>query len=410
MKFLKISPAATAPKPPPTPCGTTRHTLPPTLPQAQPEPVRNRCGTTRTTLPMVPRTMSKPVASLPEKVTAVSKLAEIQTAAPVDGFQSLPEHIRAEAKERLKFLQYVREEKILSPGTPDPLIVAKVAANRAEEFPILRSSGQGGKSQLTIHSFRNWARRLREFRKDNPNADDLMALASSYKRGSVYQTRDLIPAYGDRGFWQDFNAAYLNQNKLDLTAAREVAAFALRKRRPEAPVPSVSQVRTYVRHLPLEVVIAGREGEVAWRNTICDYITRDWSETQPGELLIGDSRDFDTRVRVEKAPGVWIAVRPKIACLMDARSWMPAAWTITAEPVRADTIMRTLLQYVVSTDGQPPAMCYFDNGKDYCKTGFSTPLKIGKYEHSIFKELGIVLTNARPSMPAPRPLSASSGT
>ena len=41
-------------------------------------------------------------------------------------------------------------------------------------------------------------------------------------------------------------------------------------------------------------------------------------------------------------------------------------------------------------------MCYFDNGKDYCKQGFSTPLAIGEHEHSIFRELGVTLTNATP--------------
>ena len=107
-------------------------------------------------------------------------------------------------------------------------------------------------------------------------------------------------------------------------------------------VPSISQVRNYVRHLPLGVLIAGREGEVAWRNTICDYINRDWQDTEPGELLIGDSRDFDTRVRIQRN-GEWVAVRPTIAVLMDARSWMPAAWTITVNPVNADTLCHTLL-------------------------------------------------------------------
>ncbi len=241
-------------------------------------------------------------------------------------------------------------------------------------------------------------RRIREYRDLNGNSGgegDLMALATTYKRGSIYQTADHLPAYGDRQFWIDFNAAYLNQNKLELTTAREIAAFALRKRNSAAAVPSVAQVRYYVSHLPMGVLIAGREGEVAWRNTICDYINRDWSDTEPGELLIGDSRDFDTRIRVQQG-GKWVAVRPSIAVLMDARSWMPAAWTITASPVNADTLMWTLLQYVCKNGGQPPGMCYFDNGKDYCKQGFSTSIKVGKYEHSIFKELGIVLTNAKP--------------
>ncbi|MBR7143412.1 MAG: hypothetical protein IKD10_00595, partial [Lentisphaeria bacterium] len=101
------------------------------------------------------------------------------------------------------------------------MIVAKVAAARVEEFPILRQSGQRGASQLTYNNYRNWQRRLNEYRSTPgavPGEGDLQALATNYKRGgSVYKTADGIPAYGDRQFWLDFNAAYLNQNKLDLT-------------------------------------------------------------------------------------------------------------------------------------------------------------------------------------------------
>ena len=226
--------------------------------------------------------------------------------------------------------------------------------------------------------------------------DDLLALASSYRRGSIFDTPDHIPADPRlKQFWKDFNAVYLNQNQLEITVAREVAVFALRQRDPTAVPPTIAQVRYYVKHLPPEILIAGREGEVAWRNNFCDYISRDWSETAPGKLLVGDSRDFDTRVRIKEGDK-WIAVRPHIVALMDARSWVPAAWTITVKPVCGDTILETLLQYCILTNGQPPSMCYFDNGKDYCKQGFSTPLKVGNFEHSIFRELGIQLVNATP--------------
>ena len=273
-----------------------------------------------------------------------------------------------------------------------------MAVGRAAEFPILLSSGQRGKSQLTYQNYRNWRRRIAEYRKDNgaSAAGDLLALCTSYQRGSVYRSDGGIPAYGDPQFWRDFNAAYLNQNCLKLTTARDVAAFALRRRTPGAVPPSVAQCRAYVKRMPKELIVAGRMGEVAWRNSICDYISRDWDGTMPGELLIGDSRIFDTRVRVEQPDGSFRAVRPAIVCLLDARSWMPAAWTITVDGVDSSVIMRTLLQYIVEQEGRAPSMCYFDNGKDYCKQGFSTPLVCGKYEHSIFKELGITLVNAQP--------------
>lgn len=71
----------------------------------------------------------------------------------------------------------------------------------------------------------------------------------------------LFPACGDREFWLDFNSAYLNQRKLDLTVARQVAVFALRQRKPGATPPSIYQVRKYVKSLPPEIVTFARTGE-----------------------------------------------------------------------------------------------------------------------------------------------------
>ena len=58
---------------------------------------------------------------------------------------------------------------------------------------------------------------------------------------------------------------------------------------------------------------------------------------------------------------------------------MSAYW-ITTEPVNADTLIRTLALYCLNTGGQPPAVAYFDNGKDYCAQGFSTPLVVDGVE------------------------------
>ena len=71
----------------------------------------------------------------------------------------------------------------------------------------------------------------------------------------------LFPACGDRVFWLHFNAAYLNMNRLCLTAAYKVAVFALRQRKPRATPPSIYQVRKYVKSLPPEIVTFARTGE-----------------------------------------------------------------------------------------------------------------------------------------------------
>ena len=117
----------------------------------------------------------------------------------------------------------------------------------------------------------------------------------------------------------------------------------------------------------------------------------------PGECVIGDSRTFDTRVRVwDDENNRWIAVRPNITGLLDARSWYFASYWITAEPVNSGTLIDTLALYLHNTGGEPPKFAYFDNGKDYTARGYSTPFEAGGKEHSIFGELGIQLVTALP--------------
>ena len=74
------------------------------------------------------------------------------------------------------------------------------------------------------------------------------------------ETEIKLPRSGDREFWLDFNAAYLNRNKLYLTTAWQIAASALRQRDPSATPPSVSQARRWIKSLPPEIVTVARDG------------------------------------------------------------------------------------------------------------------------------------------------------
>ena len=311
---------------------------------------------------------------------------------------SVPENLpaqrteyRTEAMERLLFLDLVAQMKRERGDLSDPDAVQAVAIQHQAQFRLLLSSGQHGKGQLTYNNYRNWTRLLHQAAQGRSltREESLRALAPRYKTGRKEQTA------GDPKFWEELCKFYLHPNKPDLTSCRKIAANLLRQRNPVAVIPSLAQCYYYIKRLPVEVVIRGREGETAWRNSCCDYITRDWTDTQPGELLIGDSRTFDTRVKIwDEAQQKWQAVRPTVAALMDARSWFLAGWEITADPVNAETLIDTLAQYILNNGNQPPAMCYFDNGRDYCAQGFATPLTVEGHDHSIFQELGIKLTNA----------------
>ena len=161
------------------------------------------------------------------------------------------------------------------------------------------------------------------------------------------------------------------------------------------PVPTYAQVRYQLAKLDPSTVILAREGEEAFKNRCVDFIRRDWSQILPGECLIGDSRIFDTRVKVwDDQKQRWIAVRPNIAGLLDARSWYLPAYWITTEPVNSLTLIDTLRLYFRVSGGTAPAHIYFDNGKDYCAKGFSTDFDAEGTPHSIFRELGIKLINS----------------
>ncbi len=296
----------------------------------------------------------------------------------------LPVDARGKAAERLRFVRLVEITKATR-RLSDADACEFVAVNHALEFPILRSSGHGGASQLTYNNLRNWRPAVRQGGGDD---EILRRLADGYTRG-------IQKARGDARFWEYFYAFYLNLNRLPISVAYRNAAAKMRAIDPTVRIPTLAQARYRIAQLDPAVVILAREGEEACKNRCIDYIKRDWRDIPAGEVVIGDSRTFDTRVRVlDPQTGKYRAARPTIAALIDGRSWFMSAYWITTEPVNAETLIRTLALYCLNTGGQPPAVAYFDNGKDYCAQGFSTPLVVDGVEHSIFRELGITLINS----------------
>ena len=319
------------------------------------------------------------------KPTVIRAMTVRQVRQPI-AVAELPAASRAKAAERLRFVRLVQSVK-RQQRLSDPDAVALVAVTRCEDFPILVRAGKNGSSALIYNNYRNWGRAIRECAND---ADALELLADNYSRGRQ-------PLKGDHLFWEYFHAFYLNLNRLPLAAAYRMAVDKMRSIDPKCKVPSIASARYDVANMDMMTVIMAREGETAARNCCVDFIRRDWSGIAAGFCVIGDSRTFDTRVRVwDDAAQKWRAVRPTIAALIDARSWYFAAYWITVEPVNSDTLINTLALYCHNTGGVPPAVAYFDNGKDYCAQGFSTPLVVEGYQHSIFQELGIRLQNATP--------------
>ncbi|MBP5531580.1 MAG: Mu transposase C-terminal domain-containing protein [Lentisphaeria bacterium] len=292
---------------------------------------------------------------------------------------ALPADVRAVARERAHYIGMV-DEAAVTRRLSKPDAALWVATNYAECFPNLTRGGHHGASTLTFSSYKNWKRKLA---KDG-------TLADNYRRGAQ-------PVKGDERFWNLFYGMFLNQNRLPLAQAYKLAARKMKELDPTVPVPSICAARLAASRLDPAAVILAREGESAFKNRCMDFIRRDWTDVAPGECVIGDSRTFDTRVRIwDDGKQAWIGVRPTITGLLDARSWFFGAYWITAEPVNAGTLIDTLALYLHNTGGVPPRYAYFDNGKDYTARGYSTPFEAGGKEHSIFGELGITLITALP--------------
>ena len=332
--------------------------------------------------------LCKPIVTTPEK-SVVTTLMPPTISMPSSALEAsrMPESVRRTAEERLLFLAKVDEIKMEEPKLTDPLAVIQAAIRWKECFSILQSSGQRGTSQLTYENYRNWKRRVRGL----PMEACLTALADQYKRGWTDPRAD---KYNE--FYTLFNRIWLHANRQKITESYRNTRDTLQRVNPTAAIPSLPAVRYYIKHLPKEVIIHECEGEVAWRNRCCDYAERDWSMIDPGYLVVGDSRPFDTWVRVRTSDGGWAAKRPVLSGLMDARSWYMVSWMITRDSVKTDDQIKLMAQYCCATGGHPPVEAYFDNGKDYVAAGYSTPMALAGQDYSIFAALGIRLTRANP--------------
>lgn len=331
----------------------------------------------QTALPATTATLPvRRVAELPAKPRLMP------AAVPVE---QLPHEARAKADERLKFVQLVREVRELD-RLPLPQAAAEVERRYWDTFHYLCRAGKGGKSALTYNNYRNWAPAVQA---GGSMTDIRQRLADGYRRG-------VRPATGDQRFWTYLYSAWLSENRMPVTVAYDVAVKRLRMDNPEVIPPTINQARYRIAQIESDIKTACRFGETAYKNKYMDYITREWSHMPPGDLIVGDNRTFDTRVRIyDEDKQKWIGVRPIICALIDARSWYFTAWEISPQAICSWDIANTLAQYV-GRYGAPPARgAYFDNGLDFCAQGFSKPLILpGGQEHSIFAELGMALTNS----------------
>ena len=316
------------------------------------------------------------------RVEALPAVAAPVTATAVE----LPAQVRAKARERLEFCRAVADLMERS-GRGQEESVRMVALREASRFPGLIAGGKNGASQLTIHSLRNWMRKLGRDSRGRVRWDNLDGLCDAYVRGGIQEVEDLR---GAPEFWELFNSFYLHRNQLSISESYRLAAELTRRDHPLAIIPNEHQARYWVGKLDIAAVVLARHGEEALKNNFIDFIRRDWNALNSGEMLVSDHRVFDLWVRTwSPEKNNWVAVRPWICGMMDARSWLMPGWMITTENPNTNTIISTLGLAMLNNNLTPPCYLYTDQGKDFLAQGFNKPVTLDGVEHSILRELGI---------------------
>lgn len=293
--------------------------------------------------------------------------------------------------ERLKFCRTVWE--MTRRGMATDLAISTVAG-RVDEYPILSAKGRkGGGTALRPHNYRAWMRLLGKVR-GKPNWANASALADRY--GKNIRGRAGAPV-----FWSLFEGYYLTPQRMSVQEAyrRAVKQMQTRENLIGLQCPSERQVRywlgTYADH---NAIAMKRMGEKWADDRLIGYIRRDWSGVHPNQILFGDHHQLDCMVRVwseEKAQ--WQSTRPWLTVWMDARSHYFAGWTLRTEDPSHVPILIALAAAIANATS-PPEYLYFDNGKDYLKTGFTEPFTPRGTENqiSVLGNLGIKSIHSLP--------------
>ena len=328
----------------------------------------------RSTHLVLPRDARRP-ALAPPRQAAVAK-----PAAPADPWTGATPAQRQRVQEILSFLRAV--DDLLARGvccTHDQA-AAHVRNRRGDNYLILHAGRQqaGRRSLLTGRNEREWRRQLGR-RRGSTDYDNYPALLDGYCRGDRGRK-------GADAWWELFYGVYLTGNGQHL---RESYRDACRQWRglgmPEVvggspAVPKRAHVEYWHRQYGDRYAADyARRGESWFRTHACGWIERDWEDVRVGEIWVGDHRKLDILLQGERADGTPWPMRAWVTAWRDARSGKILSWRLYGtwdEEPNAIAIIHTFFDAYRGAGHLPEAL-YIDNGKDFCKAGFTTPIEIG---------------------------------
>ena len=323
-------------------------------------------------LRMVPATTR---VSVPVPADAVNPAAEKFLRTAPSEHSDEERSLRDEKVLFVRLVEEVKAERRLS----DKLAVLAVAAEHADSFPLLATAGKQGRSALHYQNLRNW-RDGRTGRNGRPGLKDPVTGKVDYSRADLLLSNyggGPRERYGDARFWTAILAACNNAGSPQVAKNYRLLVREFQRHSPGAPLPSLAQVRYELHKLPKRLLILNTRGENFYHQHIRDFNERDPESIRPNEGWVGDTQMLDFMIRVktgvdEEGRDRFEATRPWICVIMDIKCEYVVAWEMGIGSID-NRVIRNAFGRAVWQYGRP---CVFltDNGKDYLKQGFTTPV------------------------------------
>lgn len=377
--------------------GQTNLVLPATPQAVKGEALQKVCAE-----PVPPATPSAGLAMLPAPGgVAVPGLDESVLPAARKFLRTPPSGHSAEERalrdEKVLFVRLVEEHKAACPGCSDREAAAAVAREHGRDFPRLAVAGKHGRSALHYNNLRNW----RDGNRTRPGLRNPVTGAIDWTRADLLLKNygGERRRYGDGEFWTEILTGCNNLSELQLSKSYRALVRKYAETRPDAEIPSLGQVRFQLAKLPKRLLELNRKGLSYYQQHYRDYNERDPESIRPNEAWVGDTQECDFMIRVkagqdENGRDLYEAARPWICAILDIKSEYVVAWEMGVGSIDS-RVIRNAFGRAVARYGRPYRFLT-DNGKDYLKKGFTTPVVFTPdvanskvYEHSILKELDI---------------------
>lgn len=253
--------------------------------------------------------------------------------------------------------------------------------------------------KLSYHNFRGWKKKIGKTPSGKLDFANTQVLIDNY-RGGRKMDIEQFPTY--REFVNGLIRMYAHKNDFDLSIAYRLCVFAARRDgRSHDDIPTLGQVSYYLeKRVPKVWLLCRREGAEFTQNRLLAHVTRDWTDVPVNQVWFGDNHTFDALVRVPcaDAKSGWRATRPSAAAIMDGKSGRFIGLRILGDEHVSNLSIQDAILDAIQFNGMTPSLeFYFDNGKDFQKLGFTTPIVMPDgSEHSICRELGIRVRTALP--------------